>query len=56
LGCSARARTEITPAKPILLPFSKLPIIQLFHLLPGGPVRTFCNVTTSRFAPRVREA
>jgi len=39
-----------------LLPFSKLPIIQLFHLLPGGRLRTFGNVTASRFALRFREA
>jgi hypothetical protein len=36
-------------------PFSKLPIIQLFHLPLGGTLRTFGNVTASRFALRVRE-
>lgn len=48
--------TEITPAKPILIPFFKLPIIKRFHSLPGGRLRTFGNVTASRFALRVREA
>jgi hypothetical protein len=54
VGCDAGAPTKITPAKPILIPFSKSPIIKRFHLSLGGALRTLGDVIASRFAMRVR--